>query len=76
MRALVPLIGRHEGDVPSVQPGAEASGAQADLPASFLVLPRPAVAEDVHAPVVLAWRCLESSLFSRSLPNSGERPRP
>src|SRR5260221_5642260 len=57
---------RHEGDTPSVQPGAEASGAQADLPASVLAPPREASAFDVHTPGVLAGRCLDSFLFSRS----------
>src|SRR5258708_9719497 len=57
---------RHEGDAPSVQPGAEASGAQADLPASILVPPREASAFHVHTPGVLARRWLDSFLFSRS----------
>src|SRR5260370_16878363 len=57
---------RHEGDTPSVQPGAEASGAQADLPASVLAPPREASAFHVHTPAVLPSPSFSSFLFSSS----------
>ena len=50
-----------------VQPGAGASRAEADPPASVLVPPCAAIVEDVHAAAVLEGTCLESCLFSRSL---------
>ena len=61
------------GEMP-VQPGAGASRAAADLPASVLVLPRAALVEEVHAPTVLESTCLESCLFSRSLLSDSSSP--
>jgi hypothetical protein len=54
---------RHERDAPSVPPGAEASGAQADLPASVLVRPREASAFDVHHQVFLHGGVWNHSCF-------------
>jgi hypothetical protein len=83
--ALVSLLGQscsprccmrvlHATKQTPVQPGAGASRAEADPPASVLVPPGAAIVEDVHAAAVLAGTCLEACLFSRSLLSDSSSP--